>query len=330
MKIIFFFSFFITFSCYAILDYDRAIIHAQKDNWPAAQELLTKTIIDKPDRVDMLYDLGVAAYKNKNFESALNYFNKAAQHKDANAQLQEQAHFNAGNAHVQLKQLQQAIDAYDRVLALEPDHQQALHNKEVVKKMIEQQKQEQNKDQKDNKEDNKQDKQDSSDDQKPKDNEQQNQDSKNQDEKNQTQQQKNQDKNKDQDQNQDQQQQSSADKQSDAKNQKNDESDKTDENRQKQQEKKSQAKRDEEADKQESQNGGSSKPEQKSGDGETSKGGVHPEQAKRDEGADKQKLSAGLARVLEDREKKDAQLNKQLTKALVANQGGGKHDYNCW
>lgn len=322
MKIFFFFSFFITFSCYAILDYDRAIIHAQKDNWPAAQELLTKTIIDKPDRVDMLYDLGVAAYKNKNFESALNYFNKAAQHKDANAQLQEQAHFNAGNAHVQLKQLQQAIDAYDQVLALEPDHQQALHNKEVVKKMMEQQKQEQNKDQKDNKEDNKQDKQeqnqDSSDDQKPKDNEQQNQDSKNQDEKNQTQQQKNQDKNKD-----------SADAKAMADKQ-NAEPDKADENQPKPQEKKSQDTRDQGADKQESQNGASSKPEQKSGDGETSKGGVHPEQAKRDEGADKQKLSAGLARVLEDREKKDAQLNKQLTKALVANQGGGKHDYNCW
>ena len=321
--ILFFLAF--TSSCLALFDYERAIIQTQKNNWPAAQDLLTTVIVENPERPDVLYDLGVASYKNNNFDAALSYFNKAAHHAQANLPLQQQAHFNAGNAHVQLKQLHEAIEAYDRVLAQQPDHKQALHNKEVVKKMLEQsaddksmadkQKQEQ---QDKNQEENKEQDKDSSDDKSKEDKQDKNdknqkdqqsahdksmadrdkQQKNKEDSKNQDQNKKVQDKNKD---------QSNADKSQEQKDESGSEQKKQSCG---QQDKDQSAGAKAQADK---QNGATTQADQKPGQ-------ENPEQ----------KLSAGLARVLDDREKKDAQLNKKMTKALVANQGGSKNDYNCW
>lgn len=303
---------------HAILDYDRAIIQSQKNNWPATQDLLTKLVVEQPNRADALYDLGVASYKNNSFDAALAYFNKVAQRNDASLQLQQQAHFNAGNAHVQLKQLQEAIDAYDRVLAQNPDHAPALHNKEVVKKMLEQQsaddKSQEDKDEKNNEqnkdEDNNKD-------------EKQNKDNKNQDQKN-----------KDQKSDQSNANKPNEKKDSDKSDQKDKGSNQPDQSAgDNQQPSKDSESHEPKANKndndgQSKQSAGAKAQADKQNENKKSNG-ANPEQAKRSEGAE-QKLSAGLARVLEDREKKDAQLNKKMTKALVANQGGGKNDYNCW
>jgi Ca-activated chloride channel family protein len=298
---------------HALFDYERAILQTQKNNWPAAQELLTQVIVENPERPDALYDMGVASYKNNNFDAALSYFNKAAHHAQANSALQQQADFNAGNTHVQLKKLHEAIDAYDRVLALKPDHTQALHNKEVVKKMLEQQKQEQQQDKDQNKEDQQKDQ-----DNQDKQNEDNNQssDAKAKEDRDQKQ-------NKD-DQNQkDQQGKKNEEKKKDQKN--SDQSDADKSNKKKNESGTDQTEKGQ-SEQQKSQNQGAA---QDNAD-KSPKDGANPQQATQDEGANTQKLSAGLARVLEDREKKDAQLNKKMTKALVANQGGSKNDYNCW
>lgn len=287
-----------TFAACAIFDYDRAIVQSQKNNWPQAEQMLTQVIIENPDKPDALYDLGVAAYRNNNFETALNYFNKAANHPHAQAILQEQAHFNAGNAHEQLKQLHEAIAAYDRVLALKTDHQQALHNKEVVKKMLEQNKQDQ--ENQDNKEQDK--------------NQNQNQDKENNDQK---QQQQNKD-NKNQSDKQDQQddQNSNQKKQNKSQDSKNQNSEQSENQANKKDNKQSEPQK---------QSGGPQDKDKQSA-GNTNQ----LAEQKKESPNPAQQLSAGLARALEEREKQDAQLNKKMTKALVANQAGGKHDYNCW
>lgn len=301
---------------HALFDYERAILQTQKNNWPAAQELLTKVIVENPERPDALYDMGVASYKNNNFDAALSYFNKAAHHAQANSALQQQAHFNAGNTHVQLKQLHEAIDAYDRVLALKPDHTQALHNKEVVKKMLEQQKQEQQQDKDQNKDDQQKDQ-----DNQDKQNEDNNQEQKqNKDDQNQKDQQ---EKDKKDSKNQDQQGKKNEEKK---KNQKNSDQSDADKSNKKKNESGTDQTDNGQSEQQKSRNQGAAQHNAN----KSPKDGVNPQQAKRDEGVNTQKLSAGLARVLEDREKKDAELNKRMTKALVANQGGSKNDYNCW
>lgn len=353
LSLILFMLLALTSTCNAILDYDRAIVQSQKNNWHATQELLTQIVVEQPNRADALYDLGVASYKNNSFDAALSYFNKVAQGIDASTQLQVQAHFNAGNAHVQLKQLQEAIDAYDRVLSQNPTHPQALHNKEAVKKMLEQQKQDDknnqnNKDQnekEDSSDEPKQDRQDKQDQEKQNENNKQSSDDKSMTHKDQ--QQNKDDKNRDQNQqdkqsdgdnskpdtqdrdNKSQDQKNKNDQSADDKptpdkdknkDQKSDQSnaDKSDEKdtQSKQQKKQSGSQQDNKKQKPESCDSAAAQTEQKLGQSADQK----PEQ----------KLSAGLERVLEDREKKDAQLNKKMTKALVANQGGGKNDYNCW
>lgn len=53
------------------------------------------------------------------------------------------AHYNRGNALAQLGLFEEALSAYDRTLASEPEHADALHNKALVEKLLEEQEQEQ-------------------------------------------------------------------------------------------------------------------------------------------------------------------------------------------
>lgn len=326
MNILFFLLLLISNS-YAILEYDRAILETQKNNWPQAEQMLTQVIIENPEQPEALYDLGVASYKNNNFENALNYFNKAATHPKAKTTLKEQAYFNAGNAHVQLKQLQQAINAYDSVLALKSDHQQALHNKEMVKKMMEQNNKDQNNENQDKKDKDTQNEEnkDSSDNESDQDkqNKQKNSVDQNKDNSSDQNQQNAQNKN-DQDKPQHQDQQK-KDQQQDNKDKKPSEQP----NSEQQNESGSEQKKSGNNDEQKKSSAQKSQPQEtgEPADAKSARSEGSEDASRRM--ANKQ-LSAGLARVLEDREKKDAELNKKMTKALVANQGGGKNDYNCW
>lgn len=141
--------------------YDSAIYAAQKGNWQDAHATLNSIVTNKPDNADVVYDAGVAAYTLGSFSQAAAYFVRAAElaHHDKN--LQFRAHFNAGNACVDDKNLPCALEQYDKALALEPDNEHARHNRDRVAQMLEQQEQQQQKenDQKDDqKKDDKQEK----------------------------------------------------------------------------------------------------------------------------------------------------------------------------
>ena len=286
---------------HALFDYDQAIWQAQKNDYKASKETLKKVLVHNPGSGQVLYDLGVSSFKDKEFDKALSYFSKAAQDTAASSLLQEQAHFNAGNAHVQLKQLQEAIDAYDRALALNPDNKHALHNKEIVKKMIkEQKKQQQQKQDQENKKENKD--QDSQD--------QDQKDSGHKDESKDSSRSANHEKNNEQ-QNDNKNPHTSSPKNSPEKSQ----ADKDTTNEQKQkQEKSDQAGQQAPA----NTNGGKERqPAQSAAPGQN------------DSSAQK-KLSPALAQLLHEQDKKDAHLNKQMIKAQAGTKGGSAHDYNCW
>ena len=136
-----------TQSATALFTRDRAAYAAQKNDWKKADGLLKDLVTKHPDDSELLYDTGVSSFELKQFNKAQAYFKNAAQ--NATNELKQQAHFNCGNSCVELKQLQEAIEQYEAVLAINHEHEKAKHNLEIVKQMLEQEKQQQqNQDQK--------------------------------------------------------------------------------------------------------------------------------------------------------------------------------------
>ena len=133
------------------LDYDFASHAAQQGNWEQAQKLLSPLLIDSHDRADLLYDLGIVFYENGDLQTACTYFSHAAACEDVSDELCEQAHFNAGNKRVDLDELENAIEQYEKVLTINPANKFAQHNLDKVKKMLKQkQEQEEQKQKKEN------------------------------------------------------------------------------------------------------------------------------------------------------------------------------------
>lgn len=292
----------------AFFEYDRAIMQMQKENWPEATNYLNRVLIDHPDRADVLYDSGVNAYKNKEYDKALAYFTKAANGTQAApALLREQAYFNAANTHVQLKQLPHALEAYDQVLALNPHNEKAKHNKEIVKKMLEQQKQEHEKQQEQQKKDeNNQDQE-----------KEQEQNKSDQTEEQQKDNQKEERSNKSAENN-----QGNDNKSSEQSNQENQNS-KTQEHNQKPDQKKS-GQHEQQQQKQNSENQSMQAPSDQ-------KSNQSAQQKNEKSGSSQElKLSPALNHALQEREKKDAELNKKMIKAMAGAGAGGNHGTSGW
>ncbi len=94
----------------------------------------------------------VAAYRGTNYEQASKQF-KALQN--------QLGFYNQGNALAHLGQYQEAIKAYEQTLKINPNHEDAKHNRDLLKKLLEENKQEQNKqDQEQKQQDQEQNKQD--------------------------------------------------------------------------------------------------------------------------------------------------------------------------
>ncbi len=73
---------------------------------------------------------GASSYRAQNYDAAIAAFS---------ATNTPTSHYNRGNALAMTGNYQEAIMAYDMALALEPGHADALHNKEIVQQLLEQQ-----------------------------------------------------------------------------------------------------------------------------------------------------------------------------------------------
>jgi len=129
--------------------YSKATSEVANGNYTHAQGLMQSILVDEPNRPDLLYDLGIASFKNKEYSQAAAYFSSAAEADACPPRLQEQSYFNLGNTSVELNQLNDAIVHYQKVLELNEKNEQAQHNLEVVKKMLEEQEKQKQQDQQD-------------------------------------------------------------------------------------------------------------------------------------------------------------------------------------
>lgn len=85
-------------------------------------------------------------FKNKNWQGVANY--RAGQYALALKQFSENqssdGQYNAGNAAAFMEHYQDAIAAYDKAIALNPNNKDAITNREIIKKLLQQQKKPQN------------------------------------------------------------------------------------------------------------------------------------------------------------------------------------------
>ncbi len=132
----------------------------EKEDFKGALETFTKQLSRKPDSEALHFNLGAAAYKAGELDRALDSFAKAVTTSDP--QLRAKAEYNIGNTLFQrgtgqketdakLQEWRGALQHYEEALKVEPTDGNAEHNRDLVKRMIEdlekQQQQQQSKDQ---------------------------------------------------------------------------------------------------------------------------------------------------------------------------------------
>lgn len=79
--------------------------------------------------------LGAAAYRAGDFAGAIQAFSNPGEDADA--------HYNLGNALAMSQNYEQALASYNIAIAIEADHEDAIHNREIVQDLLEQEQQEQ-------------------------------------------------------------------------------------------------------------------------------------------------------------------------------------------
>ncbi len=116
-------------------------------DYRTAAEQYSRLLDKHPDDPMLQFNFGTASYKNNKFDEALAAFEAALKTKDLT--LQEKAYYNRGNAYFKkgeqtlqtnpqqtLAQWQKAVDSYSASLELQPDDQDALYNRQLVQKKL--------------------------------------------------------------------------------------------------------------------------------------------------------------------------------------------------
>jgi len=106
--------------------------------------------LQNPDDLRLYYNIGAAAYMNKEYDQAEKNFSQAIESQDPD--LRRKAMYNLANTQYRLGKLDQAIEGYEAILASFPDDREASENLEFVKQK-QKEKKEQEKKENDSKED---------------------------------------------------------------------------------------------------------------------------------------------------------------------------------
>ena len=143
-----------------------------------AEILYRKALVSDSTFYKAQYNMGDALYKQKQYDGAIKYYNKAIENPATDSQTKSNAHYNVGNSYLQsgledrnnpqsMEKFKNAISSYSEALKINPNNEDAKYNLSYARKMLKQmQQQQQNQDQQQQQQDQQQ---------------QQNQDNKNQD-----------------------------------------------------------------------------------------------------------------------------------------------------
>ena len=110
-----------------------------QDLWLNKDQQAQKLLKDDPQAAAETFERddwsGVANYEAKNYQAAADKFLKGKSASD---------HYNRGNALALAGKLDEALQAYDKALDIEPELEDAAHNKNIIEKIKDQQQEQQN------------------------------------------------------------------------------------------------------------------------------------------------------------------------------------------
>lgn len=104
----------------------------------AAREIKEQKYDEAVNKFDDPYQKGVAQYRAGDYKAAAQSFGQSGR-----PEIQDRARYNLGNAQLMSGQIKDAIKTYEDLLKKSPDNEDAKHNLEIAKKLLEQQKQQQ-------------------------------------------------------------------------------------------------------------------------------------------------------------------------------------------
>jgi Ca-activated chloride channel family protein len=118
----------------------------ERKDYTGARQQFTKQLERRPDLPALEFNLGSSAYKAGDYDAALGAFGRALTAKDP--QLRTKAAYNLGNTLFQRGAAQQekkaklaewknALQHYDEALKADPQNEDAIYNRDVVRKLIE-------------------------------------------------------------------------------------------------------------------------------------------------------------------------------------------------
>ncbi len=115
----------------------------ENQKFEQAKTCFIKAQLKQPDDLRLYYNIGTAAYKNQEYDLALDNFAKAAETSDH--KLQHNSWYNMANTLIKKGNLEQAKKILEQLLESFPNDQQARDNLAWVKKKLEEQKKQQKK-----------------------------------------------------------------------------------------------------------------------------------------------------------------------------------------
>lgn len=124
----------------------QAYHYYQKADYVNAARYCENLLLTAPYELKNLINMGNILYKQGKYLQASNYFEQAAHqatnHDNIDINQRLEIWFNLGSAHAQQEKWQAALDAYMEVVKIKSDHERALKNIEIIKKLLEKEKEE--------------------------------------------------------------------------------------------------------------------------------------------------------------------------------------------
>lgn len=105
-----------------------------------AQQEFEQLLVEQPEQAAYMRGCADSLYAQEKYEQAAHYY-QLAHARALDKTEQESLLFNLGCCQAQQKQFKQALETFERVVALNADNKRAQHNIELLKKLLQEEKQ---------------------------------------------------------------------------------------------------------------------------------------------------------------------------------------------